>query len=88
MGETQRMTGLQREMLLSANLCSLPGDGLRIVGPGQHRVAAGLESRGLVRVARPADGRKAHVHVTVEGRLFARTVESSPPSPSGGKRGG
>jgi hypothetical protein len=58
-------------MLREANECSFPGDGLRIAGPGDHRVARGLEEQGLVRVARPAEG-KARVHVTAAGRIALR----------------
>ena len=54
-------------MLVAANGCSLPGDGLRIKGPGQHRIARSLEEMGLVRVA-AAPEQKARVYVTVEGR--------------------
>ena len=66
------LTRLQREMLIAANQCSLPGDGLRIVGPGKHRVASHLEALGFVRVARPSDGQKARVHVTENGRIVTR----------------
>jgi DNA-binding MarR family transcriptional regulator len=65
----QGLTSNQYGMLVAANGCSLPGDGLRIKGAGAHRVARTLEAMGFVRVARPAeDGRKARVHVTKEGR--------------------
>ena len=61
------MTPKQYAMLVVADGCSLPGDGLRIKGPGQHRIARGLEEAGLVRVA-AAPGQKARVHITVDGR--------------------
>ena len=48
-------------MLVAANGCSLPGDGLR----------RGLEALGFVRVA-VAPEQKARVHVTPEGRAKAR----------------
>jgi hypothetical protein len=61
------LTEKQYAMLVLANGCSLPGDGLRIKGSGQHRVARGLEDLGLVRVAR-APEQKARVHITAAGR--------------------
>jgi len=61
------LTEKQYAMLVAANGCSLPGDGLRIKGPGQHRVARSLAAMGLVRVA-AAPERKARVHITVDGR--------------------
>lgn len=66
------LTARQRGMLECADVCSLPGDGLRIKGSGEHRSAAGLEHLGLVRVQRPTDGRKSRVHVTENGRIVAR----------------
>lgn len=66
--KTRSLTARAYAMLVEANGCSLPGDGLRIKGSGQHRVARSLEALGFVRVAVPGDGRKAHVHVTQEGR--------------------
>ena len=60
-------------MLAKANACSLPGDGLRIKGAGAHNTARWLEYAGLVRVARAPDA-KARVHVTTEGRAFARRM--------------
>ena len=63
------LTEKQYAMLVAANGCSLPGDGLRIKGAGQHSTADSLRRRGLVRVAIPADDAlKARVHVTPEGR--------------------
>jgi hypothetical protein len=65
-------TQTQYAMLVEANGCSLPGDGLRIKGAGQHRVARALEDMGFVRVdGRPfaAHGEaKARVHITKSGR--------------------
>ena len=61
------LTEKQYAMLVAANGCSLPGDGFRIKGSGQHRVARGLEELGLVRVA-AAPEQKARVHVTPKGR--------------------
>lgn len=66
------LTSRQRVLLMCADGVSLPGDGLRIVGSGEHRSAAGLERLGLVRVQRPTDGHKARVHVTENGRLVIR----------------
>lgn len=62
-----RLTLPQFRMLARAESCSLPGDGLRIVGPGQNRTAGKLEELGLVRVAHPP-GERSRVHVTEEGR--------------------
>jgi hypothetical protein len=74
----EAMTEKQYAMLVAANGCSLPGDGLRIKGPGQHRTARLLEAMGLVRVAVLLDGRKAYVYITVNGRVrreqIARTL--------------
>jgi DNA-binding MarR family transcriptional regulator len=67
---TFNLTTKQYAMLVVVNGCSLPGDGLRIKGSGQHRSARLLEDRGLVRVYAPSDGRKARVHITPEGRRF------------------
>ncbi len=65
----QGLTAAQYGMLVAANGCSLPGDGLRIKGAGAHRVARTLEAMGLVRVSRAAEEeRKARVHVTKAGR--------------------
>lgn len=61
------MTSKQYAMLVAANGCSLPGDGLRIKGSGQHRIARNLEAIGYVRVASPPDA-KARVHITELGR--------------------
>jgi hypothetical protein len=65
------MTEKQEAMLRAADACSFPGDGLRIKGPGAHRVARGLEEGGYVRVARPMDA-KARVHITAYGRGMLR----------------
>ncbi len=75
------LTEKQRGMLLCAEACSLPGDGLRIKGPGEHRSASGLERSGLVRVARPSDGQKARVHVTENGRIVARFLAREAEAP-------
>lgn len=71
------LTEKQFQMLAKANECSLPGDGLRIKGPGQHRTAGSLESMGLVRVESPGDGRKARVHVTVDGRSRCQQISAA-----------
>lgn len=62
------MTPKMYAMLVAANGCSLPGDGLRIKGSGEHVTARALERLGFVRVAIPSDNRKARVHVTRAGR--------------------
>ncbi len=67
------LTERQYAMLVEANGCSLPGDGLRIRGAGQHRVAESLFMLGLVRVAK-SPGSKARVHVTVEGRACRERI--------------
>ena len=65
--KAKTMSPKQYAMLVVANGCSLPGDGLRIKGPGQHRIARSLEVMGYVRVA-AAPEQKARVHITVSGR--------------------
>jgi DNA-binding MarR family transcriptional regulator len=72
-GKLVRLTETQWAILRSAESESLPGDGHRIRGAGAHRSAHGLETLGLVRVAIPADGRKARVHVTEKGRAVVRS---------------
>jgi hypothetical protein len=71
------MTPAMYVILVAANGCSLPGDGLRIVGSGRHRSARALEAMGLVRLQVPADGRKARVHVTERGRDWREKVARS-----------
>ena len=63
------LTAKQYAMLVAANGCSLPGDGLRIVGPGEHTTADSLRRRGWVRVETYVDAR-ARVFITPEGRLM------------------
>lgn len=70
------LTSVQTALLLDAEECSMPGDGLRIKGPGAHRIAQNLAAKGLVRVVRSAD-EKARVHVTEKGRRLARRVRAS-----------
>jgi hypothetical protein len=67
------MTPKMYVMLTAADGCSLPGDGLRIVGPGRHATARALEALGMVRVARPPDC-KARVHITEQGRRWRQKV--------------
>ena len=69
------MTPKQYAMLVAANGCSLPGDGLRIKGPGAHRTARALEALGYVRVA-AAPEHKARVHVTELGRRHRERMGS------------
>jgi len=69
-----KLTAVQERILREADAVSLPGDGLRIAGSGEHRAARNLESLKYVRVAVPADGRKARVHVTPEGRIALRRI--------------
>ena len=71
------MTPTMYVMLVAANGCSLPGDGLRIKGSGRHRAARALEALGMVRVGVPADGRKAHVYITERGREWREAVARS-----------
>ena len=74
------LTDKQYAMLVAANGCSLPGDGLRIKGPGQHAVADKLRRLGFVRIETYTDV-KAHVFITPEGRTererIARELVSS-----------
>jgi hypothetical protein len=69
-----KLTAVQERMLREASKISLLGDGLRIVGSGAHRVARNLESLKYVRLVVPGNGRKAHVHVTPEGRIALRRI--------------
>ena len=71
------MTPAMYVMLVAANGCSLPGDGLRIKGSGRHHTARALEALGMVRVGVPADGRKAHVYITERGREWREAVARS-----------
>ena len=70
------MTPTMYVMLVAANGCSTPGDGLRIKGSGRHRVARALEALGFVRVAQ-APEQKARVHVTDKGREWREKVARS-----------
>ncbi len=41
-----KLTKKQHEMLVEADRCSLPGDGLRVAGPGAFTVAYLLKDKG------------------------------------------
>lgn len=68
-----RLTPAMYVILVAANGCSLPGDGLRIVVSGRNNSARILEQMGLVRVAR-APGQKSRVHVTEKGRELREEI--------------